>query len=74
MHIVQSQTLVIHKTVNARVTSTPTVLIDVPGNQKSKMVAAKPEVLYISSYIQGSNEIHKAAPTFSGSSNLLVLV
>ena len=47
MHIVQSQTLVTHKTVNARVSSTlnlSTVQIDVTGNKKSKMAAAKPEV------------------------------
>ena len=40
-------------------------LSDVTGSQKSKMVATKPELTYISACRQDSNEIPTAAPMFS---------
>ena len=75
MHIVQSQTLVTHKTVNAWVTSIPNCANWC--NLESINPTWRPlktESTYISAHIQDSDEISKATLTFSGSSNSLGLV
>ena len=64
--------LVILKTVNARVTSTPNRANWCNRKSKFQDGGRLTGSTYIVAYTQDSNEIPKVTPTFSGSSNSVV--